>query len=58
MSSPELLLAELFISCRLIKTSDDRCSAPCPPSPDETDQHAVVTLLITLCPCDLNGHDL
>src|SRR5215467_9975038 len=32
--------------------------APYPPSPDETDQHTVVTLLITLCPCDFAGHDL
>src|SRR5438874_1173948 len=35
-----------------------RCSAPYPPSPDKTDQHAVVTLPITLCPCDFAGPDL
>src|SRR5687767_3666590 len=29
--------------------------APNPPSPDETDQHAVVTMNITLCACDFAG---
>jgi hypothetical protein len=32
--------------------------APYPPSPDETDQHAVVTLLIARYPCDFAEHDL
>jgi hypothetical protein len=32
--------------------------APYPPSPEETDQHAVVTLLIALYPCDFAGHHL
>ena len=35
--------------------TQNRCSAPYPPSPDETDQHAVVTLTMPCAPVTLLG---
>src|SRR6266542_3435690 len=46
------------LTCRLtvllVKPKTDTVT-PYPPSPEETDQHLVVTLTCALCPCDRAG---